>query len=101
MTPSEFENYVGAIFKKYGYIVKITGKTGDNGIDIELILKINDKQVRHVVQCKRVKNRWYNSNNYRSGTDSKQGFSPIGVSLNHTENGSAFSCVNNTDIIQH
>ena len=55
MTPSEFENYVGAIFKKYGYIVKITGKTGDNGIDIELILKINDKQVRHVVQCKRFK----------------------------------------------
>lgn len=52
LDPFEFENYVGTIFKKRGYRVKMRGKSGDLGVDIEL-RKANGKKA--VVQCKRYK----------------------------------------------
>ncbi len=55
MTPAEFEHFVGSLFQKQGYNVRVTGKTGDNGIDIELISNSNGEQKRSVVQCKRYK----------------------------------------------
>ncbi len=55
MTPMEFEHFVGSLFQKQGYSVTVTGKTGDNGIDIELSTIINGAQKRSVAQCKRYK----------------------------------------------
>lgn len=52
LSPFEFEEFVGRIFKTRGYRVKLRGKSGDLGVDIEL-RKSNGKKA--IVQCKRYK----------------------------------------------
>lgn len=52
LSPFEFEEYVGKIFRTQGYRVKLRGRSGDLGVDVEL-RKANGKKA--VVQCKRYK----------------------------------------------
>lgn len=50
LSPTEFERYVAALFRSKGYKVKIRGRKGDRGVDIEL----NRSDGRSaIVQCKR------------------------------------------------
>lgn len=49
LTPIEFEQYVGKLFKQEGYQVRETAATGDNGVD----LFIEDDETFGIVQCKR------------------------------------------------
>ena len=50
LSPQEFEQYVARLFRRKGYRVKLRGRSGDQGVDLELI-KRGGK--RAVVQCKR------------------------------------------------
>lgn len=52
LSPGEFEQFVGRVFKKRGYKIKVRGKSGDMGVDIE-VRGQNGKKA--VVQCKRYK----------------------------------------------
>lgn len=49
MPPDEFEGLIGNLFRRTGYLVEQTGKTGDEGVD--LVLKKAGKTA--IVQCKR------------------------------------------------
>jgi HJR/Mrr/RecB family endonuclease len=49
LTPTEFEDWVGARFRKLGYHVRLTGMGGDHGADL-LVEKPGE---RAIVQCKR------------------------------------------------
>jgi restriction system protein len=49
LTPSEFEAYVGLLFRKAGYRVRRTGGSGDAGVD----LVVHRGGRTTVVQCKR------------------------------------------------
>lgn len=49
MDPYDFEKYVGEIYKKLGYSIITTPKSGDGGVD--LILKKGSNSI--IVQCKR------------------------------------------------
>ena len=53
LSPAEFEQYVGQLFRQKGYRVKLRGSKGDLGVDLELT-KPGGK--RAVVQCKRYHN---------------------------------------------
>lgn len=53
LSPSDFEKYVGQIFRQKGYRVKLRGSKGDLGVDLELT-KPGGK--RAIVQCKRYQN---------------------------------------------
>lgn len=54
LTPGAFEQTVADIFRRQGYRVEETGRTGDGGVD--LILRRNsDASTVHLVQCKRYK----------------------------------------------
>jgi restriction system protein len=48
--PREFEQYVARLFRRKGYRVKLRGRSGDQGVDLELI---QPSGKRAVVQCKR------------------------------------------------
>lgn len=50
LSPSEFEQYVARLFRQRGYRVKVRGRSGDLGVDLEL-RQANGKTA--VVQCKR------------------------------------------------
>lgn len=50
LSPGAFEAYVGQLFRRKGYKVTLRGRTGDQGVDVELIKP--DGQ-RAIVQCKR------------------------------------------------
>jgi len=50
LSPREFEAFVAFMFRQKGYEVKIRGRSGDKGVDLEL-LKAGGK--RAIVQCKR------------------------------------------------
>ncbi|MBN1873728.1 MAG: restriction endonuclease [Anaerolineae bacterium] len=58
-TPTEFEKFVGALFKRRGFVVEHTGKRNDGGVD--LIVHKDGK--RAIVQCK------YYQENKRIGPD--------------------------------
>lgn len=49
LTPSEFEGYVGLLFRRAGYRVRRTGGRGDSGVD----LVVHRGGRASVVQCKR------------------------------------------------
>jgi restriction system protein len=49
LTPSEFEAYVGLLFRRAGYRVRRTGGSGDSGVD----LVVHRGGRASVVQCKR------------------------------------------------
>lgn len=51
LSPSEFEGYIGNLYRKLGYDTKVVGGRSDGGIDV-----IADKDgVRSYIQCKRYK----------------------------------------------
>ncbi len=50
LTPREFEEYVALLFRKKGYRVKLRGRSGDKGVDLELM---QPGGKRAIVQCKR------------------------------------------------
>lgn len=52
-SPGEFEHYVATLFQRKGYVVKRRGRTGDLGVDLELLAPGNRKAI---VQCKRYQN---------------------------------------------
>ena len=50
LSPGDFEAYVGQLFQRKGYSVALRGRTGDQGVDVELK---NQDGKRAIVQCKR------------------------------------------------
>jgi hypothetical protein len=50
LSPGEFEQYVASLFSQKGYKVRLRGRSGDHGVDLEL-MQANGK--RAIVQCKR------------------------------------------------
>jgi restriction system protein len=50
LSPAEFERYVAWLFRQKGYSVKVRGRSGDHGVDLELIRPGRPKAI---VQCKR------------------------------------------------
>ena len=50
LSPREFEQYVARLFRRKGYHVKLRGRSGDQGVDLELTQRGGK---RAVVQCKR------------------------------------------------
>ncbi|MGG0240533.1 restriction endonuclease [Bacillus rhizoplanae] len=55
LSGTEFENYMEALFKKKGYDVTTTPATGDGGVDLIISRKINGRNARTAVRCKRYK----------------------------------------------
>lgn len=53
LTPGQFEQFVAFLFQKQGFDARVTGQTGDEGIDIELRRRGAGHNPRIVVQCKR------------------------------------------------
>ena len=53
LSPDDFERLVAKVFNKAGYQVKVTGRSGDGGVDIEI--KRNSRV--GIVQCKRYEGR--------------------------------------------
>ncbi|MEW5987202.1 MAG: restriction endonuclease [Chloroflexota bacterium] len=53
LQPGEFEEYVAAVFRRKGYRVKVTGGSGDHGVDVALQ---HPDGRRAIVQCKRYQN---------------------------------------------
>lgn len=49
INPYDFEAYVGNIYEKMGYSIKMTPKSGDSGVDLVL----EKKNQKFIVQCKR------------------------------------------------
>ena len=54
LSPYDFEQFVGQVFRKKGFNVVLRGRSGDMGVDLEL--HHNDNGKRAVVQCKRYRN---------------------------------------------
>jgi restriction system protein len=50
LDPREFERYVARLFRRKGYRVKLRGRSGDQGVDLEVVQRSGK---RAVVQCKR------------------------------------------------
>jgi restriction system protein len=53
LSPKDFERYVGTLFRQKGYKVALRGRSGDHGVDLELVGR-NGR--RAIVQCKRYQN---------------------------------------------
>lgn len=53
LNPGAFERYVAALFRRRGYTVRVRGRSGDHGVDLELT-RADDR--RAIVQCKRYRN---------------------------------------------
>lgn len=53
LSPGDFEKYVGTLFRRKGYKVALRGKSGDHGVDLEIV---GQDGRRAVVQCKRYQN---------------------------------------------
>jgi len=49
LTPTQFEEYIAALFQSLGYETKVTGGSGDGGVDVEAV---KDDHV-HYIQCKK------------------------------------------------
>ncbi len=54
LSPAEFEEYVARLFRRKGFRVRERGRSGDRGVDLELI-KPGGK--RAIVQCKRYRSQ--------------------------------------------
>lgn len=50
LSPAEFEQYVARLFRQKGYKVSLRGRSGDQGVDLELV---RPGGKRAIVQCKR------------------------------------------------
>ena len=53
LSPQAFEHYVAGLFRQKGYTVTVRGRSGDAGVDLELV---RDNGKKAIVQCKRYKN---------------------------------------------
>lgn len=53
LSPKDFEKYVGTLFRQKGYKVAHRGRSGDHGVDLELVGRDGR---RAIVQCKRYQN---------------------------------------------
>ncbi len=53
LSPADFERFVAGLFRKKGYAVTVRGRSGDHGVDLELL---SENGRRAVVQCKRYRN---------------------------------------------
>jgi restriction system protein len=53
LNPKDFEKYIGELFQQKGYKVMHRGRSGDHGVDLELI-GLDGR--RAIVQCKRYQN---------------------------------------------
>jgi len=53
LSPKAFEHYVAALFRHKGYRVNVSGRSGDEGVDLEIV-QPNGK--RAIAQCKRYRN---------------------------------------------
>lgn len=53
ISPVEFEQFVAELFERRGYRVTMRGRSGDKGVDLELV---NEQGRRAIVQCKRYRN---------------------------------------------
>ncbi|MCA9935342.1 MAG: restriction endonuclease [Ardenticatenaceae bacterium] len=53
LTPREFEEYTAQLFRQKGYRVRLRGRSGDKGVDLELT-QLGGR--RAIVQCKRYHN---------------------------------------------
>jgi restriction system protein len=53
LSPKAFEHYVATLFRHKGYRVTVSGRSGDEGVDLEII-QPNGK--RAIAQCKRYRN---------------------------------------------
>jgi len=49
LTPTQFEEYIAALFQSLGYEANVTGGRGDGGVDVEAV---KDGHV-HYIQCKK------------------------------------------------
>lgn len=54
MTPAKFEDYVAYLFSKLGYKTEAIGGPGDGGVDV---VAIDEKGIKHYIQCKKYVNR--------------------------------------------
>jgi restriction system protein len=50
LSPKAFEHYVAALFRSKGYRVNVSGRSGDEGVDLEII---QPGGKRAIAQCKR------------------------------------------------
>jgi hypothetical protein len=50
LSPAAFERYVAGLFRWKGYQVRVRGRSGDHGVDLELV---GNGGRRGIVQCKR------------------------------------------------
>jgi HJR/Mrr/RecB family endonuclease len=50
LSPCEFEHHVAELFEQRGYLVTVRGRSGDLGVDLELV---GSDGRRAIVQCKR------------------------------------------------
>lgn len=50
LSPADFEQFAASLFQARGYRVRVRGRSGDLGVDLEII---NDHGKRAIVQCKR------------------------------------------------
>jgi restriction system protein len=50
LSPADFERYVGRLFRRKGYRVRVRGRSGDLGVDLEITRRGGK---RAIVQCKR------------------------------------------------
>ena len=53
LSPGAFEQYVANLFRKKGYKVTVRGRSGDHGVDLEIM---NGGNRNAIVQCKRYRN---------------------------------------------
>jgi restriction system protein len=53
LSPAAFERYVAGLFRWKGYQVRVRGRSGDHGVDLELV---GAGGRRGIVQCKRYQN---------------------------------------------
>lgn len=53
LSPKDFEKYVATLFRQKGYKVTLRGRSGDHGVDLELMGQDGRKAI---VQCKRYQN---------------------------------------------
>lgn len=51
LTPREFEEYIGILYKKMGFYSEVTQYSNDKGVDVVLF----KDSVKYVIQCKRYK----------------------------------------------
>jgi len=53
LSPGDFEHLVAALYKRLGHKVRLTGRSGDGGVDVEALNVNAGAKVAILIQCKR------------------------------------------------